>query len=218
MPTGYTSEVSGGKITTLPAFLRLIARNFMLDLRDEPWGVPLPRESSIQKSGMDWSATRKQEALDEIHRLHGLTAVQLDTEAAGAYEADKAAWDGRRARKLAEQDRYNAMIALVRAWECPPAMGKMKAFAMEQLRESRRFDCEPITSEFDPEPQRLPGPEWLEQRLKKLRRKVDYHGDEEIKSKERYENWSSFYATVCDEIERLEREQPILSPQEDASQ
>lgn len=204
MPSGYTADVLDGKITTLPDFLRLCARAFILDLRDEPWNAPIPRTSAIQEHGIGYHAKARAEALDEIHRLHGLTREQIEAEAQTAIRAEVEDWTARRVKRAQIRERYDTMMTQVRAWDAPPALANIQAFAIEQLTESRKFDGDDPEPRFDPEPTIRDGALWLSERLEKLQKEVEYHASEGAKAQARFDSWSGFYGAVCDELERLD--------------
>lgn len=205
MPTGYTTDVCDGKVTELAPFIRGCARGFMLDLRDEPRDAPLPRESKAQDFSVKYHADKRAEALDEIHRLHGLTSAQSEAEAVAAYDAEMTAFQAREAKNTAIRLRYDDMLAKVKAWDCPPAMSNIKDFAIEQLTEAREFDAPGPNPKYYPMPERQSGPDWYAARIAELQRQVEYHSSESAKAADRREHWNGYYRVVCDEIERLER-------------
>src|ERR1035437_7170332 len=43
MPTSYTAKVSDGTITTVRAYALECARAFLVEMRDAPYGTPIPR-------------------------------------------------------------------------------------------------------------------------------------------------------------------------------
>ncbi|WP_382307342.1 hypothetical protein [Herbiconiux sp. UC225_62] len=138
MPTGYTADLYDGKEVSFAEFAMTCSRAFgaLVLLRDEPLDAPVPEfkvddyftqrlekaESAIAtgyaRSMRDWAA------LEEKARTE-------------ANEAREAYFD-RQAQIL---DRYENMLAQVRAWEAPTSEHEgLKKFMIEQLEESIRFD------------------------------------------------------------------------------
>lgn len=210
MPTGYTADIVDGTITDLPDFLTQIARAFVMDLRDEPSDTPIPRVSRVQAHGIQWSGERYKETLDEIHRLNGLTASQLDAEAKADFDKETANWERRMAGKRQARERCDQMLARVAQWDAPPRMQGMKDFAIEQLEQTREFDgCLPDPkSEFDRKPELLDGQAWFEAKMNELQHSAQYHAKEKAGAEDRYRDWSAFYSTIVDEIDRLRTAAP----------
>lgn len=202
MPTGYTAAVQDGEVKTLAQFTRECARAFILDLRDEALDAPIPRKSECQASGLKMYRNMAAATLNEIHRLHGLSAADAEREAADDYAKETDRLRERLASKQQSRERYTAMLEKVRAWDAPARMAQVRAFMIEQLENSLQFDCS--TSSFDVPPERLTGPEWLERAIAGAQENHKRYVEEIAKGEERQRDRDEFYTIVCDEIARLE--------------
>jgi len=172
MPTGYTADVATGKITSLREFAMTCARGMgaLVMMRDDPSGAAIPERfepSDFQKKALA-------EAKAELAKVQAMSA----DEATAAAEAEYAAALARREERLREDDertaRYDAMIAKVEAWAGAPE--GLKEFMLDQLRQSKDFDC--YTPEarlrYMPEPTLTSGTEWRHAQEIELLRRVRY--------------------------------------------
>lgn len=182
MPTGYTADVQGGKVTDFSAFAMQCARAFgaLIMMRDDPADAPI---KDFEPSMYNLEAKRKAEA--ELMALRSMTVEEI--RAAYRAEQDKATRyrDEYLQRKETERVRYEAMLAKVRAWEPPTAehVG-LKTFMVEQLVESIKFDC---GGDWTPE---IPydGPDkWWQEQVSSAERAIARHAAEHEKEIERTE-------------------------------
>jgi hypothetical protein len=170
MPTGYTAAVQDGKTTSFRDFAWTCARAFgaLITMRDDPADAPIPEEL---KPG-SYYLESVQRAEIELGRLLTLPLEEADEAAKRAHaEAVKYA-EEYRAKKVAERERYEAMIAKVEAWEPPsPDHTGMKKFMLDQLRESLQLDC---GGDYSPtvEPL-LSGAEWRLQQIARAQESLE---------------------------------------------
>lgn len=149
MPTGYTAPLYEGKDISFEEFALGCARAFgaLVMMRDDPTDAPIPDEFEPSNYyAQDLAAARE--------RLAEVRAWTLkDARAALAKEnAAIAAGNLERAEKEAALlIRYEAMLAQAKAWEPPtPEHQGLKAFMVEQLESSIRFDTGPFTMPLRP--------------------------------------------------------------------
>jgi hypothetical protein len=181
MPTGYTADVQSGKITELPDFAMQCARAFgaLISLRDEPSNAPIPDEFKPSS----YNATKLEEAHAELVNLQAMTNEERRHAASETHKKAIASWDKYEAEKVAQRERYAAMLEKVDAWEPPgPDHFEMKKFMRDQLSESTRFDCGESYSSR-PEPQTADV--WFSDAVAKATKDIAYHTKEHAMEVER---------------------------------
>ncbi len=180
MPTGYTASVADGTVTELKDFILPLARGMgaLISMRDEPWDAPIPDKFKPS----DYHANRVNELVAERQRLIGLEPENISAEI--LRECNE--YDERKAKAEREQEekkqRYNTMIEKVEAWTGSPE--GLKGFALEQLRQSREFDCREPFRFWGTEPETNPDL-WHEDKLEKNAKEIEYHAAENGKEIER---------------------------------
>lgn len=181
MPTGYTADVQSGKVTEFSAFAMQCARAFgaLITMRDDPPDASIPEEFAPSS----YNAKRLEEARQELARLIAMTADERQAAADAAHTKAVASWDRYEAERVAQRERYEAMLTKVDAWQPPtPDHGEMKKFMQQQLSESIRFDCSGRSS---PRPEPKSADEWYAAAVSQSSRDVEYHTKEHAKEVER---------------------------------
>lgn len=178
MPTGYTASVVDGKVTEFPEFAAQCARAFgaLVTMRDEPFDAPIPEEFAPS----NYNAERLKEAQDRLAWLRTLTPEQAEAEATKSYQKVAKANAEYIAINQLQDERLNAMLKKVKAWQPPTAdhVG-LKEFMTEQIRIS-------LNGPYEPEPAKdLTGQEWLRHEIEKAHKDVGYHAAEQAKEVER---------------------------------
>lgn len=177
MPTGYTASVADGTVTDLKTFALTLARGVgaLVMMRDEPWDAPIP--DRFEPS--DYYVKRIEELTAEYARLEALTPGQVKAEILREQNdyADRKAEAFRRHEE--QKARYDAMIAKVEAWQGAPE--GIKEFALEQLRDSKDFDCREPFRYYGSPPQSNPF-NWINDKLattaRDLKRAEDSYAEE----------------------------------------
>lgn len=171
MPTGYTADVQSGKVSEFKDFALQCARAFgaLITMRDDPMDAPIPDEFKPS----DYYADSLKTSQARIAELEAMTPAQVEAAAQQAFKEatrEKARW---LAEKSEERGRYEAMIAKVNAWT-PPTDDHvgLKAFMIEQLRDSIKFDCG--DGSYWSEPKSMTGAEWLATEMKRARERLSY--------------------------------------------
>lgn len=139
MPTGYTAII-GQKPITFEAFALRCARAMgaCVMLRDEPLDAPLPEQ--FEASG--YYAERERDALAEIHRLKAMSPDEAQHAADEEYVREELHVQRANEESAALRAKYEQMLACVKAWTPPTKDHEgLKTFMIEQLEESKRFDC-----------------------------------------------------------------------------
>lgn len=175
MPTGYTSDVSTGEITTLKAYALRCARAFgaTVQFRDDPLDLDL--EAEIAELGSDdirCHTRRLAEAKQDLKRIKNMPLGELKEEAEKENAEELLRYEETVREEAEELARYQAMIDKVEAWEAPtPDHYELKNFMLSQLRESIQFDCG--SSRFPPTP--MTPAEYYASKLEHATRQIHYH-------------------------------------------
>lgn len=175
MPTGYTIGIADGTTTTFADYAMGCARAFgaLVSMRDEPLRVPIPDKLEPSTS---YNQKRLNETMAELHELRLMSDADAVAQAVSDFDASMKSRADSEAGRIARLARYNQMLAEAEAWE-PPSRDhvEMKAFMVQQLKDSMKFDCSPPNPAWDPEPVLQTGDEWRGDREQMLLRDVDYH-------------------------------------------
>lgn len=182
MPTGYTAGVADGSVTEFEPFIWQLARGMgaLVTMRDDHWDAPVPE--AFEPSA--YSADRLAELRTERERLYALSDAEAQAEADQEHSAYLAARGKYFADNAARRDRYEAMIAKVKAWTAAPE--GIKEFALEQLERGLEFDCPTDPRYYREEPTR-DGAEWKRGKLAKVGKSVEYHAEQDAKERARTE-------------------------------
>lgn len=184
MPTGYTASVQDGTITEFSEFALQCARAFgaCIDMRDDPADRPIPEKfeaSSYHQEQLAAAKTRR-------GWLVSLTPAQVAQECEKAFHERRGRDEQYARRKVEAKERYEAMLANVRAWQAPSEDHiKFKEFMEEQLATSIDHDCRDFEREavFMDEPE-----EWLRKVLNECAADIEYHTKEHTEEIRRTEN------------------------------
>lgn len=171
MPTGYTAGVVDGKITEFKDFALQCARGFgaLISMRDDPWDASIPDE--IQPG--TYHQKRLEECRQRLVELQAMTPEQAEVGAQEAYQHEvdlNAQYDNRAAL---ENERIDAMLALVHNWKPPTAdHSELKSFMIQQLDISRNKKYQREA------PKKLSGSDWLQKEIKKAFEDIEYQAGE----------------------------------------
>lgn len=138
MPTGYTAAIKDG--ISFEQYVWSCARGMgaLVMMRDEPSGAPIPERFEPSP----FYAEKVVTARAELSRLKSLTREQASAEADAAFQRALAAHDKGIAEATELLNKYNTILAKVVEWNPPTAdHNGFKAFMLEQLHSSIKFDC-----------------------------------------------------------------------------
>jgi hypothetical protein len=179
MPTGYTADIEKG--ITFEQFIWSCARQFgaLITMRDERSDAPIPE--AFQPSTWNKDELAKAETL--LAELKALTSDQANGKARVEYDGELAHHEKYIADKRELEKKYRAILAQVRVWHPPtPDHVGLKSFMEQQITESIKFDC---GTEYLTKPKLLSGTEWLNTKVQKCLRDIEYHSQEQAKEEER---------------------------------
>lgn len=172
MPTGYTSAVADGTITTLREFALRCARAFgaTISMRDEPMDAPIP---AYFPASSPYHREHVAKAYARLQRLKRMSPIEAQREMQQRHAEDMAYWRRRTTENAQQQARYKTVLAHAIAWS-PPAdeHQSLKEFMVRQLRESSEFDDD---SRYLKMPRLGRWPEWLVDQVAKTERDIAYH-------------------------------------------
>lgn len=183
MPTGYTAAIADD--ITFDDFVMRCARGMgaLVMMRDEPADAPIPERFEPS----DYHLKRIAEASASLIRLAGMTEAETEQAASDAHETAVAEQAEAIHRKDMLYEKYNAMLAKVKAWKPPSDDHEgFKKFMVEQITGSIEFDCDNRHYRNQKHP-KLTGAEWLEQKAAEARKEIIYHEDENAREIERTE-------------------------------
>ena len=139
MPTGYTSYVQDGKITELKDFMLLCAKNFgaLIHMKDEG----LNCEIKYRQVG-EYYPRKLEEVKREFENFQKLSDGEIQKQLDENYESRVRDKEESLKEFDKRKERYLDMIEEVMCWN-PPTENhiKLKEFALQQLKDSLKFDC-----------------------------------------------------------------------------
>ena len=171
MPTGYTSDLYEGKDIAFPDFVMKCARAFgaLIEMRDDPMDATIPDKFEASSYHTD----QLEKAVADVARIKAWDDTEADSQSQLAYDRAQREYEGLLAGKAAMRERYETMLAQVKAWTPPTSEHRdLKDFMVKQLEESIRYDC---STDYLPVPECLTGAAYKEQQLHSARRNVTYH-------------------------------------------
>lgn len=200
MPTGYTSDVVDGKVTTFPDFAWQCARAFgaLVNMRDEPSNAAIPQ--SFEPS--PFYLEQLHLARNTLARLQRMTHEDIHQAAAKAREEQIKSRVDYKAEKILTAARYDAMIKKVEAWGPPsPDHEEMKRFMLQQLRDGKDFDCghfrETPLPPFDPE-------KWWTEELDQARQSVERYAVEWEKEQSRVQGRNEWLRKLRESLSKYQ--------------
>lgn len=171
MPTGYTFDLYEGNDIAFPDFVMKCARAFgaLIEMRDYPMDATIP--DKFEASSYHTEQLEKAEA--DVARIKAWDDTEADSQSQLAYDRAQRKYEESLANKAAMRERYEAMLAQVKAWTPPTREHQgLKDFMVEQLEESIGHDC---STDYLTVPERLTGAAYKEQQLHSARWNAFYH-------------------------------------------
>jgi len=172
MSTGYTADVSSGKVTDFKEFAMHCATAFVVAMRDEAIGAKIPelKPSEYRRQALE-------DAKVELARIQCMTDDECAVLAVDDHRKIVEAYRRADAEKLAVRERLLAMRSRAADWRPPTSEHQaLKDFMIQQLSSTIEFDTEPSSSR--PEVKKLTGPEWRAEQLESGRRSVAYYAEQ----------------------------------------
>lgn len=181
MPTGYTAGVADGTITDFTEYALTCARAFgACIMRDIPEFQP-----------SDYHEKRLAESESQLSTFLAMSESDRREMHASEHTAKVADAERNVAERKQQLERYEAMLAKAKSFECPsPEHKEYAKFLVSQLEESIRFDCD--TSYYADLIHPITFEEWKYETMKRLAHSIDYHRKshrEEVERTESRNRW-----------------------------
>jgi len=201
MPTGYTADVQSGKITEFKDFAMQCARAFgaLVMMRDDPSGATIPERFEPQIMYYD---DKIAECEARLATLKAMSPEEVRQASLDAHAKAMEKWHERRQERELHRQRYEAMLAKVRAWHPPtPDHSELASFMIRQLQESIDFDTK---CRHDPEPVTPAGEAWRAAEIRKTESTLNYaikNRAEEIARTADRNEWLTALRASLDEVQ-----------------
>jgi hypothetical protein len=196
MPTGYTAAVQDGTITEFKDFAFQCARAFgaLVMMRDELLDAPIPE--AFQPS--DWNAKELEKATAKFVELQAMTPEACDAAALADYNAQCESRATSVLKRTVQRERYESMLEQAKGWTPPtPDHEEMKAFMVQQLEESIKFDCRDFTESLLVQ---QTGAGWRASQLINVQRNIDYHTKANAEELERTASRNAWVKALRDSL------------------
>lgn len=195
MPSAYTEKLYNGE-QDFKDFVLRTARGMgaLIHMRDSSFDSPitLPEVSSYHRD-------RLEEAQQQLKKYESYTDEQWEAERDESYEEDFKRWREVEDKKNAREARYNDMIKKVNAWKAPTLEHtNFKKFMIDQLTESRNFDCHSLRR-----PVLMPVQDYKQDRLNKVLSDVTYHSEKYSEEIERVNERRKWIQQLIDSLEGI---------------
>lgn len=186
MPTGYTAQIADG--ISFRQFALNCARAFgaLITMRDEPNDAKIPEKFEPT----DYHVNKLKELEVEYAELKEMKDSKAEKRARLEYEKELESHKKYIEDKHELKLKYLAMLDEVKKWT-PPTSDHIeyKEFMISQIEQSIDFDC---STTYLTKPQLKSGRVWLNGKLEKVLRDIEYHKKEHAEEVERVNgrnNW-----------------------------
>lgn len=201
MPTGYTAAIENGISFEQYAWSCARAFGALITMRDDPHDAPIPERFEPS----DYSRRSLAAAEAELAALANITPEEAQRRAEKE-RAEKILSNEDYIRKAdALREKYDAMLAQVRAWQPPtPEHVEYKRFMEEQIVRSIDFDCGAKWSHDELAKLRAAdapdGKEWLERTRKNLIERIGRCAKDWAEEQARTESRNQWVAALRDSL------------------
>lgn len=160
MPTGYTSGVYSGKITSLRDYATECSKSFFMaaEFLDDPNSLEAHFEKEFHHK------------FDELRLFLSLSEYDLHARYESEYLLQVKAREVFLINALLVQNRYKTMLEKVEKWEPPADHIQLKTFMLSQLQDSMKYDY--VDPESYPNPVRVDVQTWYNETKQKLETSV----------------------------------------------
>ena len=188
MPSGYTSRVADGTITSLDKFALLCARGFgaLVTMRDEPLDASIPETLQPNTDHHDKQIVK---AVETLQAVPAMSDAACDAAAKAEYDEEMVQHNTDLAERRAIKERYAAMLDKVTAWQPQAEIAELRRYMIQQLQKSIEYDCR------EPDhPVLKTGAEWRSKKIERAQWNLEYHTrqrSEEIERTNERNTWLS---------------------------
>jgi len=198
MPTGYTSNIEKGNITTGNDFLMLCAREFgaCIEMRDEPLDTEIPEKCDTD----DYYSNSLEEANQELKKYKSMTEIDAAAEVEAEYNKRQAeAQKGIEKNKLI-RERYMKILDEVKEWIPPTSEHtNLKDFAIKQIEM-----CLP-EDKYWVEKKKIPkstAKEWLSDNISSCLHDIEYYSKQMREEEERVNGRNKWISDLRDSLKK----------------
>ncbi len=180
MPTGITASIYKDEPTTMRQFILRCARSMgpLGRFKEEAMDWEIPRQIEADSS---YYNERLAEAERDLSQLEALSERGVEAASKMHYKKERDEAESYNTKRDTLRVRYENLLEQVLAWGYVEELGGLKRFALEQLTDSIRNDCDG----GDMTVKELPPQEWYENKLADLRQDIEYSMEEIEKEKRR---------------------------------
>lgn len=149
-------------------------------MRDKPLDAEIPERFMPS----DYHEKKIAETLELLKSLKAMSPSEAEEAAHKEFEDDLQQKEDGIRKTLALEEKYRAMLSMVKAWGPPtPDHSGLKSFMVEQIEGSISFDCTDCYSEK--EVVLMGGMEWRSAKINKALKSLEYHQKEHMAEIER---------------------------------
>lgn len=187
MPTGYTSDIYNGKEVSGKEFILKCARSFgaLVTMRDDPMDKEITKFEP-----RTYHLDRLKEEQVKLEKYKNMTIDEVQKEIDDSYEKEVKRYYEQLDKYNRLKERYEKTLKEVEGWTPPTDEHvNLKNFAIEQLKESVRFDCDFNHLRY---PIKECATEWLDLRIISTEDNIKYHRnkfEEEVKVTNERNEW-----------------------------
>ncbi len=181
MPTGYTAAIANG--ITFRQYAMDCAKAFgaLITMRDEPANAEIPEKFEPSKYHIDKITA----AENELKELRAMDDSEAEKRARLEFEQELESHQKYVNDKSELKDKYLAMLKQVKIWQPPTSEHvEYKNFMIQQIEQSIDFDC---TTTYLSKPALKSGRVWLNGKIDRALKDLEYHKEENRKEIERAE-------------------------------
>jgi hypothetical protein len=194
MATSYTAKLSSGE-QSFEEFALGCAHAFgaLIDLRYKGVDAPVPEEIKPSR----YHEAQISKARTRLAEVQEWTEMDAEVRAQTAYKEAASQYEKSLAENSARRSRYDAMLEKVRSYAPPtPDHEGLKAFMVEQLESSRKFDL------YEPNPVfAQTGAEFKADAIARAERDIKYHEKENREEIDRAASRTAWIVALRESLE-----------------
>ena len=141
MPTNFTYDLYAGNEMTFPEYAMRCARasGMLAGMRDDPIDAVIPDEFEANSYYIE----QLEKARANVARINKWDDAEAGRYAQYIYDRERCRYEEELFNKAALRERYETMLAKVKAWTPPtPEHQEIKEIAIQQLEQSIDSDCQ----------------------------------------------------------------------------
>ena len=196
MPTGITSDIANGKTVSVNDFILECARQFggLMHMRDAPPRTPI----KLREWDKDYYDRRLDTATEELNRFSKMSPEEAQRLVDEHHKEELERYRTKLKDKAELEKKYMKMMRQVAAWEPPTEEHhKLKEFAINQLKESVKWDC---STSYMTEPKKLSAAEYIEMKISSAKRDIEIITKSRQDEKKRVDDNNKWVTDLLDSL------------------